>query len=150
MPPRSKPSQRILCLVDGYPSESGMQGSEGEPNRLGPVLLNVMHHLDRWPGRWAVVHEILVDPITGAEQQRGIVAAALIKQGYECKRLNRKTYARKPAEGAPELTDLVARKPPLAPITGYPEVTPDEFGWTRDEINQALATAKSWLFPLEG
>lgn len=146
----SKPSQRILCLIDGYPSESGMQGSEGDLSRLGPVLLNVMQQLDKRPGRWAVVHEKLVDPITGVEQRRGVEPDVLRKHGYEVARLNRKGYARRPLEGAPPLSDLVARKPPLAPITGYPEVTPDEFGWTRDEIKQALATAKSWLFPLEG
>jgi hypothetical protein len=145
-----KPSQRILFLIDGYPSESGMQGSEGDLGRLGPVMHNVMTQLDRWPGRWAVVRELIVDPITGARHERGIPVERLEQQGYEVARLNRKGYARKPLKGAPPLSDLVAKKPALAPIVGYPEVTPDEFGWTRDEINDALATAKSWLFPTEG
>jgi hypothetical protein len=122
----------------------------GKTGEMGAASQHVAGWLNANPGRWAVVRELIVDPITGARHERGIPVERLEQQGYEVARLNRKGYARKPLKGAPPLSDLVAKKPALAPIVGYPEVTPDEFGWTRDEINDALATAKSWLFPTEG
>lgn len=136
----------ILCLIDGYPGhiQEGREGSgsgvmaEGTKRKLMAI--------DSRPGRWALIGERGLE----GKASSGLEGAKFKRLGYEVQTLNGKTYARKPSPDGRPLTDWVTPTVLLVPDAPLPMVEPDEFGWSPTEINNALATARAWLFPIEG
>ena len=137
-------SQPILCLIDGYPA-SQSEGREGSGITEG--MKQRLALLDRYPGRWALVAtEVQRD---GVKELAGTRASTFAKYGYETATVNCKTYARKPhPDGLP--IEALVKKAEVRPYEPLPAIKQNSFGWSRDEINNALATARAWLFPTEG
>jgi hypothetical protein len=131
-----------LCLIDGYQG-SIQEGREGSGITEG--MKRKLAILDKHPGRWALVHEE-----GGPRGNRFYVGTAgpnFAKYGCEIATVNGKTYARRPHPSGLPIESLVTKRAPAEPL---PVIKPNSFGWSRDEINNALATARAWLFPTEG
>ncbi len=136
-------SERVLCLIDGYPSHV-QEGREG--SGAGPSMERKLRMLDRYPGRWILVAERIKG--TGGVRV-GTGAENFAKYGYETATANKRTYARAPHPSGLPLESVVT-KLPRRHIDPLPAVESDEFGWSATEMNNAIATARSWLFPIEG
>lgn len=145
MQQQPKPAQRILCLIDGYLGNIN-EGREGAVGK-SPDMERKLALLDRYPGRWALVGSEIIRG--GVRVSVGTKGRTYARYGYETASANGKTYARRPHPDGVPLSALVKSVRPKQPEP-LPVVQPDEFGWSRDEINNALATAKAWLFPTEG
>lgn len=142
MQQQPKPLPPILCLIDGYPG-SVFEGREASGMTDG--MKQRLAILDRNPGRWALVHSVVYG--NGGEVHAGTKPQFWRKLGYEVETINCDTYARRPHPNGRPLSDFVTRQERKEPL---PKLRPAQFGWSRDEINSALATAKTWLFPIEG
>jgi hypothetical protein len=139
-----KPPQPVLCLLDGYP---GSLYENREGNGITEGMKRKLQLLDRYPGRWALVGtELWKD---GRRDIVGTQARSFAKYGYETATVNSRVYARRAhPDGLP--IEAVVKKMPKRLYEPLPAVQPDSFGWSRAEINNALATARAWLFPTEG
>ncbi len=148
-PKRSRVIQRtpeaILCLIDGYPSHS-LEGREGSFG-AGPAMEGKMRMLDQYAGRWMLVSERI--RVAGELVRVGTAAENFVSRGYETAIVNNKTYARHPHPGGLPI-DSVVTKLPRRHVDPLPVVESDEFEWSANELHNAIATARSWLFPIEG
>jgi hypothetical protein len=140
-----KRSQPILCLIDGYLG-SLHEGRIGKGS-MTPGQERKLALLDRYPGRWAVVHAR--ERAGDGYNNIGTHGPEFVKHGYEVAVANGKTYARRPHPSGRPLSDFVT-KMPAKRFDPMPAVESDEFGWSRDELANAAATARAWLFPIEG
>lgn len=139
-----RPQHAVMGLIDGY--LSGVMVGRIGPFGLSPHVLKAMEQLDKHPGRWGL---IFVKAQPGYEAA-GMYDKSFSRAGYELVTVNGKTYARKPHPSGLPIDAVVTRQKPRVPSDALPAVTPDVFGWSANELHHALATAKSWLFPIEG
>lgn len=144
MQQRSNPAGAVLCLIDGYLSTGG----DGEVTDKIASATRVRRMMHQRAGRWCLVGELRYvnrRPVAvGADQ------TILRKQGFEVEVVNRKIYARAPHPSGRPLSDFVERKPQARRGDALPELAPAAFGWSRDELSNAIATAHAWLFPETG
>lgn len=138
-------SERILGLIDGYPE---LFGGNGEVMNSVARQQWVRKTMDESPGRWFVVGE--VRHVNRRRVSVGPHPYILRGYGYEVEIANSKVYARAPHPSGRPLSDYVDIAPPKRPSDAPPELTSDKFGWSGSEIQDALATARAWLFPIEG
>jgi hypothetical protein len=143
MQQHSGPQKRILCLLEGYPSTFGGVEVAGSPAANSEYI---SHVLNQRPGHW-----FLVGYRRGSSNtSTGVDANTARKQGYEVECIARHIYARVPHPSGLPIESLVTRRKPWTLGDKLPEVTADKFGWSRGELNEAMATARAWLFPTEG
>jgi len=142
MPSQHKPARPVLCLIDGYLGAI-QEGRVGKG--LAPHIIHAMKMLDRYPGRWAIIRSR--SKTEGFDY--GMKADVFKAHGYEVSCLNGNTYVRRAHRSGIPLDATVTRLPRRMPCP-LPAVENDEFGWSPAEINNALATARAWLFPIEG
>lgn len=101
------------------------------------------------PGRWALVGEDL----TGLSRQLLKVCPDI-----EVREFNRnrdkpdgvRIYARLPHPQGESLHKALARRPMPTAALYLPEVTKDEFNWTKAELDEACKIARDNLFPVGG
>lgn len=141
MQQRSNPADRVLCLIDGYLSTGG----DGEVTDKVANMARLRRMMHERPGHWCLVGELRY--VNRREMLTGADATVLRKQGFEVETVNRKIYARAPHPSGRPLSDLVERKPQARRGDAIPELAPASFGWSRDELSNAIATAHAWLFP---
>ena len=143
MQQRSGVQKRILCLLEGYPSTFG--GAE-VPGSSAATTEYIRHVLNERPGHWFLIghRQGLGSTATGVD------ASTARKQGYEVETVNCKTYARVPHPSGLPIEALVTRRKPWNHADEPPKLIADRFGWSRGELNEAMATARAWLFPTEG
>jgi hypothetical protein len=142
MQQHSGPQTRILGLTEGYSATFGGDDVEGSGLAHGQYVARA---LNAWPGHWFVVGHRLRG---GA--RRGFGSSNARRNGYECKEVNGKVYARVPHPDGVPLEQLVTKRRPWDVGDALPELKADKFGWSRGELNEAMATARAWLFPTEG
>lgn len=140
----SSRQERILSLIDGYQSDFGGEFDAG--SKQGQ-LSRIVRELHRWPGHWFLVGQI--SRRGGAKATAGARAVDLKRHGCETAEVDGKQYARIPGEGVP-LMSLVTRPEKRQMHERLPAVASDKFGWSRNELANAKATARAWLFPIEG
>lgn len=140
MQPPRKPLDRVLCLIEGYPSVFG--GQEVESSRAANSL-RMRRWMTAYPGTWFIVGD--------ARAGTGDNAGGMRRRGYESAEYDGATYARIPHRDGLPIEAVVARRKPWHHLGDkLPELKADRFGWSGDEMTDALATAKAWLFPIEG
>lgn len=140
-----KPSDRILSLIEGYPS---LFGSDGEVKASNAHQKWVRKMMNSRPGQWFLVGDEAY--VNRLRKRSGMAATELRKYGFEVEKVNDKVYARAPHPLGRPITDLVEQRPPKNRHDALPELADVRFGWTADEMSKALATARAWLFPVEG
>jgi hypothetical protein len=86
----------------------------------------------------------------GVLTRAGARAFDLKARGYEVAGVDGKQYARVPHPSGVPISSLVTKTRPLTAADALPEVKAIHFGWSQDELRQAAATARAWLFPIEG
>ena len=141
-PPRGR-QQRILGLIDGYQSIFGGDAGSRRQN-----LSRVIAEMRKRPGHWFLVGQR--SRAQGISVKVGATADDLKRHGSETSEVDGKLYARFPHKSGVLLESLLSRPSKRLQITPLPAVESDRFGWSRDELNNATATAKAWLFPIEG
>lgn len=139
----SQPKQkRILSLIDSYPSTYGGEfdaGSVRDNARRTDIALASR------PGHWFLIGE----NGKGSVQATGARTSDVRSRGYEAVELNGRHYARIAHPSGVSIEALVTKLPYTKPTDRLPVLARD-FAWSRDELNDALATARAWLFPIEG
>jgi ethanolamine utilization protein EutQ (cupin superfamily) len=141
----SKPAERILCLIEGYPSAFG---GDGEVKADHAHQKWVRKMMSEQPGRWFLVGEVVY--VNRVRKRLGREPVELRKLGFEAEQVSHKVYARAPHPDGVPLSDLVTRAEPRTRSDALPEVADVRFGWTADEMSNAIATARAWLFPTKG
>jgi len=144
MQQHSGQQERILCLLEGYPSTFGGVEVPGSSAAKTEYISHVLHQR---PGHWFLVGH---RPADNDRAVTGVDAGTARKQGYEVECINHHIYARVPHPSGLPIEALVTRRKAWHHSDALPEVTPDRFGWSRGELNEAMATARAWLFPTEG
>lgn len=139
MLPYSGPQKRILSLIDGYQASFGYQQANGQ--RMDAALYSR-------PGHWFLVGRRWVT--NGVDYTVGSPATDLKRRGFETAVVNNNHYARVSTSDGKPLTDFVTRQPPYNPQSAPQQLKSDSFGWSSTELSSALATARAWLFPIEG
>jgi len=140
MQPHSKRLDRVLCLIEGYPSNFG--GVEVESSKAA-VSQRMSRELNAAPGTWFIVGDRRAG--TGARVD------SMRARGYEAAEVNAAVYARVPHPSGLPIESVVPKQLPwLHMVDKLPTLTADRFGWSTNELTDALATARAWLFPTEG
>ena len=137
--------QRILGLVDGYPAAFGGESDDGSIRAGASRNLREMR---KRPGHWFLVGQRR--RVDGRTVKTGSMAADLRQRGVEAVEVDGKQYARVPGKCGVAIEALVTKQPAPLPSDALPEVTRDRFGWSQNELANAAATARAWLFPIEG
>lgn len=143
MQQHSGPQKRILNLIEGYPSTFGGVDVAGSSAATTEYISRVLHER---PGDWFLIGY----RIGSSGASIGVEANTARKQGYEVECISRNIYARVPHPDGLPIEALVTRRKPWTLGDRLPELTADRFGWSRGEMNDAMATARAWLFPTEG
>jgi hypothetical protein len=143
MQQHSGPQERILSLLEGYPSNFGGVEIAGSKLAHTEYIARMMHSR---PGHWFLVGH---RPNNGGARL-GVDGSTARRQGYEMAEVNCNVYARVPHPSGLPIEALVTRRKPWNHHDKLPELTADRFGWSRGEMSDAMATARAWLFPIEG
>lgn len=133
--------ERVLCLIDGYPALFGGVNDEGTKQAQ---IARIDRVLKSRPGHWYLVGHRSTRRSEGSEPR------TMRDAGFEVEVVNGDVYARVPHPDGRPLSELVAKRQPWTFGDKLPELAVDGFGWSRNELNQAMATARAWLFPTEG
>ena len=136
---------RILCLIDGYQSVFGGELDAGSKQANASRMEREMRAR---PGQWFLVGQS--GKSGGVFTRIGARASDLRGRGFEAVEIDGKHLARVPHKSGVPIESLVTRRKPPTAADALPSVKSDRFGWSRDELNNATATAKAWLFPIEG
>jgi hypothetical protein len=145
MQPHSTPQKRILCLINGYPTCFG--GVETYGSDMAHSVL-IARELKARPGHWFLVGKMT--KVNGREVKVGSEPVDMRRRGYEAARVDGHIYARTPHESGVPLNALVTKQPTYLAMEKLPELTVSTFGWSKNELKNATATAHAWLFETEG
>lgn len=131
----------VADLVDPYFTIEVKKVGGFSPTSAGSNM--AIWWMRQHPGRWALVGEGL----TGLSRQLLRVCPDIEVREQGLRGPGSKTFARLPHPLGESLRDALLRRP-IGPALYLPEVTTDEFNWTKAELAEACQIARDNLFPV--
>lgn len=131
---------RIMTLVEACTMSPHDDKKDSDAVRRGAGWLEAN------PGRWFIVGEFAREFHGHSEAIVGMDQRTARAAGFEAETVNSRVYARLAHPDGLPLADFVTRsyRRQSDPL---PKLASDPFGWSITEMQNALSTAREWLFP---